>query len=79
MQRKSAYIPNYQNWPQVTGFLLQESAIPSFLGAMRTGALAVEFSASGVNAGWNVYRFDDPLIDKDRYVTIGTANHDGRY
>lgn len=76
MQRKSAYIPSYQNWPQATGLLLWGSARPMFLGGMCTGAVAVEFSASGESAWWAVYRPDGCLIDKDRYATSGTANKD---
>jgi hypothetical protein len=77
MQRKSAYLPTYQNWPQMTGFLLYGSARPEFLGAIRTSALAVEFSASGQSAWWALFRQDGTLVDKDRYATFGTANSYG--
>lgn len=49
MQPKSAFYPSYQNWPQATGILLLDNARCPFLGAMRTGAIAIEASASGTN------------------------------
>lgn len=77
MQKKSAQMSQYQEWPQATGILLEGSARPAFLGDMRARALAVEASASGCSAFWAVYRADRGMIDKDRYATSGTANSAG--
>jgi hypothetical protein len=77
MQQKSALMASYASWPQVAGVLLEGSARPEFLGAMRTRALAIEASASGNNAYWAVYRQDGNTVDKDRYGTSGTANDAG--
>jgi hypothetical protein len=76
-QSKSAFVSSYINWPQQTGLLLFGSARPPFLGEMRTGAIAVEASASGLNAYYRVYRNDPPAIDTDKYCTSGTANSAG--